>query len=105
MAAVPKIPLKERLQTAGTNRPDFLAAFEIFANDFFLEIAKMTGNTYFESVYYSFVADYNDENGGYVLSEIVHRANELPTAEKLDLLYTILIEPFAALNYRKEAAS
>lgn len=104
MGAVPKIPLKERFQTAKTNKPNFLATFELFVNDFFLEIAKITGNTYFESVYYSFVAEYNDQNGGCVLTEIVHRADELPSEEKLDLLYTVLVEPFAALNYRKEAA-
>lgn len=104
MAAVAKIPLKERLRAIGTNKPNFLAAFELFINDFFLEIAKITRSKYFESVYYSFVAEYNDQNGGCVLTEIVHRADELPSEEKLDLLYTVLVEPFAALKDRKEAA-
>ena len=66
MAAVPKIPLSERLQFAGAGEP---------------------------------IAEYNDENNGCVLSEIIYRASLLEP-QKLEVFHAILIEPFAALEER-----
>ena len=99
MAAVPKIPLSERLQFAGAGEPNFLAAFELFADYFFTAIANLTGNPHFESVYHNRIAEYNDENNGCVLSEIIYRASLLEP-QKLEVFHAILIEPFAALEER-----
>jgi len=98
MAAVPKIPLNERLQAAGPVTPNFLAAFELFVDDFFITVAKLTKSPYFEAIYHRYVAEYNDVNSGCVVSEIVHRADDLPQRQKLELLHTVLVSPFAALK-------
>jgi len=50
-------------------------------------------------VYHNRIAEYNDENNGCVLSEIIYRASLLEP-QKLEVFHAILIEPFAALEER-----
>ena len=98
-----KLPLAERLQRAGTASPNFLAAFELFATDFRDGLAELTMDPRFTAAYNTTSAPYSHrpksgENMELLLSEVVAVITaELPPAKRGEVLYRLLIEPFARL--------
>jgi len=96
-----KMPLERRLQSAGTVIPNFLCAFELFVDDYFDGIIKMTNNPYFAEVYSDEVQQYNCQETDKVLAEVVYMAESLSPCERERLLYRLLIEPFALMEIER----
>lgn len=98
-----KLPLAERLQRAGTASPNFLAAFELFATDFRDGLAELTMDPQLAISYNTIIAPYSHRAKGgknmeLLLSEVVAVIMaELPPAKRGEVLYRLLIEPFARL--------
>lgn len=94
-----RIPLTERLEQAGVSGPIFLNAFELFPDDYFNAFAELTGAPYLGDVYQTEIQPFHDQQDHFcVLSEIVFFAGDLPQNERQNILYRILIEPFAGLK-------
>lgn len=98
-----KIPLSERLQSAGTVAPNFLSAFELFISDYYTTMGEMTQDPRFSATYQTAIAPYSRRNKGgelteLLLSEVVDVVSELPPPERAEVLYKLLIEPFARLH-------
>lgn len=99
MEKVPQIPLKQRLQSIESGKANFLAAFELFVDDILQEVLNMTG-------YVAAVLDCQEKVRKYesqkvmVLAEMVAVADRLPDEERKELLYSMLIIPFASM-YRE----
>jgi len=102
MGPLIKIPLSERLQSAGTTAPNFLAAFELFISDFYTTLEEMTLDPRFSTTYQAAISPYSyrTKDGKVMellLSEVVGVVSELPPPERGEVLYKLLIEPFARL--------
>lgn len=97
------ISLRKRLRDTPTNQPDFLAAFELFLFDYFEGLAKVSKDTYFLEVYERDVRMYDRQfRQGYIarLVELPQITEDLalPEEERIELLYKVLVEPFATLK-------
>lgn len=97
-----KLPLTERLQRAGTAAPNWLAAFELFISDFYTALEEITLDPRFRTVYDTILGPYRHRNKDgrsmeLLLSEVVAVVSELPQAKRAEVLYKLLIEPFARL--------
>ncbi len=102
MGKVPRIPLEQRLLQHKSGEAKFLAAFELFVDDFFEAVGKMSGDLTVMETYEDAVSGYNYRNGmDLVLSQMVVVADGLPKEDCGELLYRILIEPFAILEQRR----
>lgn len=103
MGGLTKLPLTERLQSAGTAAPNFLAAFELFISDYYKCLAGMTLDPRFSAVYDTVVSPYSHRPKGgesmeLLLSEVVAVVMDLPRTKRAEVLYKLLIEPFARLD-------
>ena len=97
-----KLPLTDRLHSAGTATPNWLAAFELFISDFYTALEEITLDPRFGTVYNTIIGAYShrDKDGRsmeLLLSEVVAVVSDLPQAKRCDVLYKLLIEPFARL--------
>jgi len=103
MKNVLKIPLKERLQKAGCNVPNFLCVFEIFIEDYFKGMTQISGNPYFDMIYQSKIGknNHNDEVAIF-FAEMPQVARSMKEEEASELIYLILIEPFALIEKNKK---
>lgn len=93
----PTLPLETRLKSIQAASPNFLAAFEVFTEDFFLALdtAFNAGDIPFLwQIYERHIQRYNSFKYPPVLAEMVALAGRLPTDEGDALLYHILIDPF-----------
>ena len=105
MAGNPKIPLDERLKRLGSKTAIPYALFELYIDDFFAEASRMCEGYKPDlwSLYESEVKQFNyRDNLDCVLAEIVHIADELSRDDQINLLYRVLVEPFAALENREK---
>ena len=101
MAEILKIPLDQRLKRLGSKAAIPFACLELFIDDYFSEAAKMCDGYKPDlwKIYESEVMQYNYRDGSdSLLTEIVHVADGLPCDERTNLLYHVLVEPFAALE-------
>lgn len=97
-----KLPLIERLQSAGTAAPNFLAAFELFVSDFYESVEGMTLDPSFSAAYDTIISPYTHRTKGgesmeLLLSEVVAVVSDLPQGKRARVLYQLLVEPFARL--------
>lgn len=94
---MPKAPLNSRLKRLQTEKPNFLAAFELFVDEFFMELDSIynAGDIPFLwRIYEDHIQRYETFRYPLILAEIITLANRLPSDEGDALLYHILIEPF-----------
>lgn len=97
-----KIPLEERLKRAGKNSGDFQSAFKMSVDSYFYGWDEIMGGSYFESIYEHRICSLvNVSNLEIQLSSLIACSEEIDAVERLELLYRILIEPFAKLEMRQ----
>ena len=96
-----QIPLAERLQGAGPRSMGLPVAMGLYAEDFLGLVGQMTGREehYTESTRHTSSPMKARDGGGKSVRNIVVSADALPPAEKTTLLFRLLVEPFAALEY------
>lgn len=95
MERVSRIPLKQRLQSAGKASSNFLAVFELFAEDYLWGLDRRTRGSYWEKVS-TLLEEYGDISlTSQVMAEVLHLIMELPAEVYTELLYLMLIEPYA----------
>lgn len=99
MPEIPKVPLNKRLQQASDCRANFLAAFELFAEDYFEGMVQITGESDFMDRYQKEIRKhYYEGKGDYFLAELSVLADNLTGKDGIWLLYRVFIEPFAAIT-------
>lgn len=99
MKKVKRIPLNLRLQMAGTNIPNFLAVFEVFVDDYFEGLTQISENSYFTKVYHNQSSKINcSQDVAILLTEMPHVTDSFPRKEGIEMMYEILVEPFALIN-------
>lgn len=96
-----QIPLAERIQGAGARSMGLPVAMGLYAEDFIGLVGQMTGRVeHYAEVYATQIKPYESEDGGgKSVRNLVVAAETLPPADKTMLLFRILVEPFAALEY------
>lgn len=96
-----QIPLTERLQGAGTRSMGLPVAMGLYVEDFLGLVGQMTGQQRrYKKVYKADIELYEEvDNKAKTVRDLVVEANTLPQAEKTTLLFRLLVEPFAALEY------
>lgn len=100
MNNVQQIPLAERLQGAGPRSMGLPVAMGLYAEDFLGLVGQMTGQQdRYAEVYATQIKPYEGEDDGKSVRNMVVAADALPPAEKTTLLFRLLVEPFAALEY------
>ena len=100
MDKVQQIPLAERLQGAGPRSLGLPVAMGLYAEDFIGLVGQMTGQQdRYAEIYEKNIKPYEGEGGGKSVRNMVVSADALPPAEKTTLLFRLLVEPFAALEY------
>lgn len=68
--------------------------------DFIGLVGQMTGREeHYTDVYATHIKPYEGEDDGKSVRNMVVTADTLPPAEKTTLLFRLLVEPFAALEY------
>ena len=101
MNNVQQIPLAERLQGAGPRSMGLPVAMGLYAEDFLGLVGQMTGQQdRYAEVYATQIKPYEGEDDGKSVRNMVVAADALPPAEKTTLLFRLLVEPFAALEYK-----
>ena len=100
MDKVQQIPLSERLQGAGARSMGLPVAMGLYAEDFIGLVGQMTGREeHYAEIYVTQIRPYEGEGGGEPVRNMVVAAEALPPEEKTTLLFRLLVEPFAALEY------
>lgn len=100
MDKVQQIPLAERLQGTGPRSMGLPIAMGLYAEDFIGLVGQMTGRVeHYAEIYEKYIKPYEGEGGGKPVRNMVVAAKTLSPAEKTTLLFRLLVEPFAALEY------
>lgn len=101
MDKVQQIPLAERLQGTGPRSMGLPVAMGLYAEDFIGLVGQMTGQQErYAEVYATHIKPYDGEGeGGKSVRNMVVAADALPPVEKTMLLFRLLVEPFAAIEY------
>lgn len=98
-----KVPLKERLQKAGMEKPNFLKVFDYYVQAYFEGLSEGYDNSYFNEFYNRNLKKYDNPKRPLVMTEMVHMAYNLPNKEeKAKLLYGLLVEPYVLQNEKTE---
>ena len=93
-------PLAERLQGTGPRSMGLPIAMGLYAEDFIGLVGQMTGQQErYAEVYATHIKPYEGEDDGKSVRNMVVAADALPPEEKTTLLFRLLVEPFAALEY------
>lgn len=93
-----KISLDERLRRAPANIHNSLSVFEMFCDDFFNGMTQLSGDGYYMETYVNYIEKHIGEgNREPILCEMVPICDALPIVEKREMLFRILMEPFARL--------
>lgn len=93
---VPRISLNERIQKDNQNKPVFLKVFELFADEYFIGLCKISMDICFANRYESFI---EEMLGGKacLLSVCIYHVESLPEEDRDLFLYYTLIEPFVRI--------
>ena len=94
-----KIPLAERMCGKATGRK-LPTAMGLYAEDFFAAVGEIVGLIdRYEEIYELHIKPYEDTNGEpQSVQELVVAADALPPADKMVMLFRLLVEPFAAIS-------
>ena len=75
-------------------------AMGLYVEDFLGLVGQMTGREeHYAEVYATHIKPYEREDDGKSVRNMVVAADALPPEEKTTLLFRLLVEPFAALEY------
>ena len=93
-------PLAERLQGAGARSMGLPVAMGLYTEDFLGLVGQMTGREeHYAEVYATHIKPYEGEDDEKSVRNMVVAADTLPLEEKTTLLFRLLVEPFAAIEY------
>ena len=102
MKQIKKIPLAQRLRQAGAKQPApcFLHIYRLFLDTYFNGLAEMAGDDrvrtdILEGSLRPYVSKYGEMP---LLVEFVTESMDLPRWELGELLYQVLVKPFAAIK-------
>lgn len=93
---VPRIGLEWRIKEETGKKPDFLKVFELFTDDYFIGLSRISGSFHFADRYKNFISR---KEGGtpHLLSVCMHYLASLSEEDRALFLYYTLIEPFAKI--------
>lgn len=95
--------LDQKLKEAGKYVPYYLPVFTAYIDDYFLGLSQICENGYWKEIYRNEIYQYGEEKGSLPrLYEMAPIADSLAPAEKRNLLYRILVEPYALLQIKEE---
>ena len=95
-----KTPLAERIQGAGARSMGLPVAMGLYTEDFLGLVGEITGQQdRYAEIYEKYIKPYEGEGGGKPVRNMVVAAETLSPAKKIMLLFRLLVEPFAALEY------
>jgi len=102
MEKVNRIPLKERLNMETGNEPNFLKAFEIYLDEYFEGLTDISNNSYFINWYQNEIRYAKGiDDTDILLAAIPQSLDRLPYSERIELLMTIFLKPFAEMRKLK----
>ena len=91
-----RIPLNERLRSIRVKPHDFLNLFLAVPEYFYTAMSEMCSREYFKNIYNEKIEKYAAQHYT-TMCELVDKVWNLEISEESELLYRILIEPFAIL--------
>ena len=95
-----KTPLAERIQGAGARSMGLPVAMGLYTEDFLGLVGEITGQQdRYAEIYEKYIKPYEGEGGGKPVRNMVVAAETLSPAKKIMLLFRLLVEPFAAIEY------
>lgn len=99
MEKVNRIPLRERLNMETGNEPNFLKAFETYLDVYFQGLKDISGDSYFVNWFQNEVSYAKGiDDTDVLLAAIPQFIDCLPRPEKIELLITIFLKPFAMMS-------
>ena len=100
---IERIPLQKRLQEATSKNSNFLVIFEVFLEDYFAGLSRLSGNSYFMNLYHNEICNESPINDkDYFLASVPQALDALPPNERDKLLLQILVEPFSLLKQEEK---
>ena len=93
---VPRIGLEWRIEEETGKKPDFLKVFELFTDDYFIGLSKISGNLHFADRYENFISA-KECGTPHLLSVCMHYLDSLSEEDRALFLYYTLIEPFVKI--------
>lgn len=100
---IERIPLKRRLQQITPTGATPLAIFEVFIDDYFTGLARISNDIYFINLYENVISNEDPlYEKSYFLTSVPQALDVLPPKERDALLLKILVEPFARLQEKEE---
>lgn len=101
MINMQRIPLRERIRKARSKKPNFLNVFEIFTDDYFIALSRISGNICFADYYETNIVPLQEEEGRgypYLMVQFVMALDDQPKEERQEFLYHTLIVPFVDID-------
>ena len=100
---IERIPLQKRLQKATSKNSNFLVIFEVFLEDYFAGLSRLSGNSYFMNLYHNEICNESPTSDkDYFLASVPQALDTLPPNERDKLLLQILVEPFSLLKQEEK---
>lgn len=92
-----RIPLKERIEREKMQEPDFLRIFNLYTEDYFTALSRISRAPYFAERYRMLIRDMEGDIP-LSLAKLIHGASKMPSGDREFLLYSILVEPFTCIS-------
>ena len=96
------MPLSEQLKNIGSDQPQFFPFYVLFLQDYFRGLCLATFLTYFASRYDNSFSRY-DPDAFVALAEMIEQVTTFIPEKRGELLYYLLIEPFAYLKLQERS--
>jgi len=99
MSQTKRIPLKQRLQQVVSMESNSLTIFDVFIEDYFAGLSRISGDSYFLNMYHNVISNERPLNeADFFLASVPQALDISPEVERLSLLLEILVKPFARLR-------
>ena len=102
-----KLPLADRLRRAssGQAEPRFLHVYRLYLEAYFSGLSQLAGDgSLFTSAFQKILEPYAAEcEDAPLLVAFVAESKDLPLTERTELLYQVLVWPFAEIQRRRDA--
>lgn len=98
-----KLPLADRLRQARQGKESYLHIYRLYTDAYFYNLDVLFGGSTYADTLEAVLSPYLQEYGDMpLLTRFVADSRELPAADQIQLLYQVLIHPFAELQKEKE---